>query len=109
MLLSHMYSGTHLQNVHCLTHLYNPVILSGLIYGLIYSLFEKYVHIPGWAFHIPIKKNRVSHILFVEKRECVCGGGEGWGAWEGGLIIYLAVLKTGTIWHATSVLNPSLL
>ena len=45
------------------------------------SLSKKYVHIPGCqksgAFHIPIKKNRVSHVLFVEKR---------------GLIIYLAGL-----------------
>ena len=32
------------------------------------------------AFHIPIKKNRISHILFVEKM---------------GLIIYLAALKKG--------------
>ena len=37
------------------------------------------------AFHIPIKKNWVSHILFVEKR---------------GPIIYLAVLKKGAIRHA---------
>ena len=47
---------------------------------------KKYTHIPGcqkcWAFHIQIKKNRVtcSHILFVRKR---------------GPIIYLAVLKRG--------------
>ena len=33
------------------------------------------------TFHIPIKKNRVSHILFVEKRG----------------LIYLAALKMGTI------------
>ena len=37
------------------------------------SLSEKYVHIPecqtSGTFHMPIKKNRVSHILFfVEKR-----------------------------------------
>ena len=48
------------------------------------SLSEKYMHIPGCqksgAFHIPIKKNRVSHILFVDKR---------------GLIIYLTGLKKG--------------
>ena len=35
-------------------------------------LSEKYTHIPGCqksgAFHIQIKKNRVNHILFVEKR-----------------------------------------
>ena len=37
------------------------------------------------AFHIPIKKNWVSHILFVEKR---------------GPIIYLAALKKGAIRHA---------
>ena len=37
------------------------------------------------AFHIRIKKNRVSHILFVEKRRP---------------IIYLAVLKKGAIRHA---------
>ena len=36
------------------------------------------------AFHIPIKKKWVSHILFVEKR---------------GLIIYLAALKKGAIRH----------
>ena len=39
----------------------------------------------SWAFHIPIKKNWVSHILFVEKR---------------GPIIYLAVLKKGAFRHA---------
>ena len=52
-------------------------------------LSEKYVHIPGCqkngAFHIGIQKNRVIHILFVEKR---------------GPIIYLAVLKKGAIRHA---------
>ena len=37
------------------------------------------------AFHIRIQKNRVSHILFVDKR---------------GLIIYLAALKKGAIRHA---------
>ena len=37
------------------------------------------------AFHIRIKKNWVSHILFVEKR---------------GPIIYLAALKKGAIRHA---------
>ena len=37
------------------------------------------------AFHIQIKKNRVSHIRFVEKR---------------GLIIYLAALEKGAIRHA---------
>ena len=46
------------------------------------------MHLPGCqksgAFHIRIKKNRVSHILFVEKK---------------GLIIYLAALKKGAIWH----------
>ena len=53
------------------------------------SLSEKYVHIPGCqkcgAFHIGIQKNRVIHILFVEKR---------------GPIIYLAALKKGAIRHA---------
>ena len=53
------------------------------------SLNEKYVHIPGCqnngAFHIGIQKNRVIHILFVEKR---------------GPIIYLAALKKGAIRHA---------
>ena len=39
------------------------------------------------AFHIPIKKNRVSHIHFVEKR---------------GLVIYLAALKKRVIRHAHS-------
>ena len=47
------------------------------------------MHIPGCqkngAFHIGIQKNRVIHILFVEKR---------------GQIIYLAALKKGAIWHA---------
>ena len=47
------------------------------------SLSEKYTHIPGCqksgAFHIRIKKNRVSDILF--------------GNW--GLIVYLAALKKG--------------
>ena len=47
------------------------------------------MHIPGvrksGAFHIPIKKNWVSDILFVEKR---------------GPIIYLAALKKGAIRHA---------
>ena len=37
------------------------------------------------AFHIPIKKNWASHVLFVEKR---------------GPIIYLAALKKGAIRHA---------
>ena len=37
------------------------------------------------AFHIRIKKNGVSHIVFVEKK---------------GLIIYLAALKKGAIRHA---------
>ena len=37
------------------------------------------------VFQIPVKKNWVSHILFVEKR---------------GPIIYLAGLKKGAIWHA---------
>ena len=53
------------------------------------SLSEKYVHIPGCqkngAFHIGIQKNRVIHIVFVEKR---------------GPIIYLAALKKGAIRHA---------
>ena len=53
------------------------------------SLSEKYVHIPecqkNGAFHIRIQKNRVIHILFVEKR---------------GPIIYLAALKKGAIRHA---------
>ena len=53
------------------------------------SLSETYVHIPGCkkngAFHIGIQKNRVIHILFVEKR---------------GPIIYLAALKKGAIRHA---------
>ena len=53
------------------------------------SLSENYVHIPGYQksgpFHIPLKKHRVSHILFVEKR---------------GLIIYLAGLKKGAIRNA---------
>ena len=48
------------------------------------SLSENYTHIPGCqksrTFHIRIKKNRVSHILYVEN----------WG-----LIIYLAALKSG--------------
>ena len=47
-------------------------------------LSEKYVHTPGCqksgAFHIGIQKNRVIHILFVEKR---------------GPILYLAALKRG--------------
>ena len=50
---------------------------------------KKYSHLSGYqksgAFHIRIKKNRVSHILFVEKR---------------GPIIYLAALKKGAILHA---------
>ena len=50
---------------------------------------KNYTHLLGCqksgAFQIRIKKNRVSHILFVEKR---------------GLIIYLAVLKKGAIRHA---------
>ena len=97
-----MYTGAHLHNVHFIfVHFFtnsamNPVILGGLIY--LYHLddsilcFEKYVHIPrcqvNGAFHVPIKKNRVSHILFVEKR---------------GLIIYLAALKRNPSAH-TSVL-----
>ena len=47
------------------------------------------MHIPGCqkngAFHIGIQKNWANHILFVEKR---------------GPIIYLVVLKKGTIRHA---------
>ena len=50
---------------------------------------KKYTHSPGCqksgAFHIRIKKNRVSHIFFVEER---------------GPIIYLAALKKGAIRHA---------
>ena len=53
------------------------------------SLSEKYVPIPGCqksgAFHMGIQKNRVIHILLVEKR---------------GPIIYLAALKRGAIRHA---------
>ena len=53
------------------------------------SLGENYVPIPGCqkngAFYIGIQKNRVIHILFVEKR---------------GPIIYLAALKKGAIRHA---------
>ena len=47
------------------------------------------MHLPGCqksgAFHIRMQKNRVSHTLFVEKRR---------------LIIYLAPLRKGAIWHA---------
>ena len=43
------------------------------------------------AFHIRFKKNRVSHILFVEKR---------------GLIIYLAALKMGAIQHTHLDTHP---
>ena len=54
------------------------------------------MHLPGCqksgAFHIRIKKNRVSHIVFVDKKG---GGGGGRGA-----IIYHAALKKGAIWHA---------
>ena len=50
---------------------------------------KKNMHLPGsqksGAFHIRMQKNRVSHTLFVEKRR---------------LIIYLAPLKKGAIWHA---------
>ena len=50
---------------------------------------RKYTHIPGCqksgAYHIRIKKNRVSHLLFVEKR---------------GPVMYLAALKKGAIRHA---------
>ena len=50
---------------------------------------RKYVYIPSCqkngAFHIGIQKNRVFHILFIEKR---------------GPIIYLSALKKGAIRHA---------
>ena len=59
------------------------------------NLSEKYTHIPvcqkSGAFHIQIKENQVSHILFVEKKgrvgRCVCvcvggGGGGGGGGWR---------------------------
>ena len=40
------------------------------------------------VFHIPVEKNRVSHILFLLKKK------------KTGLIIYLAALKKGAIRHA---------
>ena len=50
---------------------------------------QKYMHIPGCqkstVFHTGIQKNRVIHILFVEKR---------------GPVIYLAALTKGAIRHA---------
>ena len=49
------------------------------------SLSEKYVCQKNGAFHIGIQKNRVIHILSVEKR---------------GPVIYLAALKKGAIRHA---------
>ena len=53
------------------------------------SLSKKYVHILGcqkkWAFHIGLQKNRVIHIIFVEKRRP---------------IIYLEALKKRAIRHA---------
>ena len=54
------------------------------------NLWEKNIHIypdirKVGPFTHESRKNRASHILFVEKK---------------GLIIYLAALKKGTIWHA---------
>ena len=52
---------------------------------------KKYTHIPGCqksgAFHTRMKKNGVSHILFVEKRGLI-------------VYLYLAALKKGAILHA---------
>ena len=55
------------------------------------NLWAKYMHIPGCqkngAFHIGIQKNRVIHILFVEKRGPI-------------IHVYLAALKKRAIRHA---------
>ena len=59
------------------------------------SLSEKYVNIPGCqknrAFHIRILKNRVMHILFVEKKG---GQSYNWQRWKKG-----HSARTSVLWH----------
>ena len=65
------------------------------------SLSEKYVNIPGCqkngAFHIGILKNRVMHILFVEKKE---GQSYNWQRLKG------HSARTSVLWHMYRKLPP---